>query len=113
MKRTASHIGALAIAALVLVATQPVAAQSADPQPQLVELPGLGLVYALPVPSTDPHALPRLVNLPGFGDVYLVPFLPLDTRPPKQACIEEQIAKVGGAPSQLEQRVIDLKCSQR
>jgi len=113
MKHTAPHVGILAMAAFVLVAALPVAAQSGGPQPQLVDLPGLGLVYALPVPSTDPHALPRLVNIPGYGDVYLVPFLPKDTRTSKQACIDEQIEKVGGTPSQLEQRVIDLKCSQR
>jgi hypothetical protein len=78
-----------------------------------VDVPGLGLVYALPVPATDPNALPRLVNLPGYGDVYLVPIQPRDTRTSKQACIEDQIAKVGGKPSRLERRVIDLKCSQR
>ena len=98
---------------IALVAAHPVDAQSAGPQPQLVDLPGLGLVYALPVPATDPNAFPRLVNLPGYGDVYLVPIPPSDTRTAKQACIDEQVQKVGGKPSRLERRVIDLKCSQR
>jgi len=113
MKRTAPHVGALALAAFVLVTANPSAAQSAVQQPQLVDVPGLGLVYALPVPATDPYALPRLVNLPGYGDVYLVPFRPKDIRTAKQACIDEQIEKIGGTPSRLERRVIDLKCSQR
>lgn len=113
MKRTASHLGTMAMAVLCLAAAYPVAAQPSVLQPQLVDVPGLGQVYALPVPATDPNALPRLVNLPGFGDVYLVPIQPRDARTAKQACIDEQIEKVGGKPSRLERRVIDLKCSQR
>lgn len=103
----------MALAAFVIVAAQPVVAQSAVPQPQLVDVPGLGRVYALPVPATDPNTLPRIINVPGYGNVYLVPVQLPDTRSPKQACIDEQIEKAGGTPSRLDRRVIDLKCSQR
>jgi hypothetical protein len=39
--------------------------------------------------------------------------VPKDTRSPRQRCLDEENAKVGGSPSDLAQRVIDLKCSQR
>ena len=103
----------MAVAAFMIVAVQPVAAQSTGPQPQLVDVPGLGRVYALPVPATDPNALPRIINVPGYGNVYLVPVQLPDTRSTKQACIDELIEKAGNSPSRLELRVIDLKCSQR
>jgi hypothetical protein len=113
MWHTAPRLALVAAALMGLVAVQPAAAQPAGPQPQLVDGPGLGPVYTLPVAATRPNQLPRLVNLPGYGDVYLVPVQPVDTRSARQACIDEQTAKVGGSPSRLELRVIDLKCSQR
>lgn len=113
MTRSAPQLGTMVISVFVLIAAHSVTAQSAGPQPRLVDVPGLGLVYALPVPVTDPDALPRLVNVPGYGDVYLVPVQPRDTRSAKQTCIDEQFEKAGGKPSQLERRVIELKCSQR
>jgi hypothetical protein len=34
----------------------------------------------------------------------------LDTRTPQQQCIDEEVRRAGGQPSELEWKVIDLKC---
>ncbi len=36
-----------------------------------------------------------------------------DRRTPRQRCVDEEVERVGGTPSELAMRVIDLKCSQR
>jgi hypothetical protein len=36
-----------------------------------------------------------------------------DRRTPRQRCIDEEVEREGGNPSDLAMRVIDLKCSQR
>lgn len=36
-----------------------------------------------------------------------------DRRTPRQRCIDEEVEREGGRPSDLAMRVIDLKCSQR
>lgn len=38
---------------------------------------------------------------------------PADKRSATQRCRDEEIKRAGGSPSELELRVIDLKCSQR
>jgi hypothetical protein len=38
---------------------------------------------------------------------------PRDTRPAAQKCRDEEIERAGGSPSDLELRIIGLKCSQR
>jgi hypothetical protein len=113
MKRAAIILAAMALPGWSLVTGHPAAAQYLNQQPRLVDVPGLGTVYVLEVVDADPRALPRIVQVPGYGDVYIIPVRPRDTRTARQACIEEETAKVGGAPSRLELRAIDLKCSQR
>ncbi|VWX48814.1 conserved exported hypothetical protein [Novosphingobium sp. 9U] len=63
--------------------------------------------------ETRPAQQPRAVVVPGYGSVYVVPQQPKDTRTPRQRCVDEEIAREGGSPSELALRVIDLKCSQR
>lgn len=36
-----------------------------------------------------------------------------DKRTPRQRCLDEETARAGGSPSELERGIIDLKCSQR
>lgn len=55
----------------------------------------------------------RTVEVPGYGTVYVVPVQPKDTRTPRQRCIDEEVAREGGSPSELTLGAIDLKCSQR
>jgi len=43
---------------------------------------------------------------------YLQPLQSNDTRTPKQRCWDNEIARVGGNPTDLDRRAIDLKCSQ-
>lgn len=38
---------------------------------------------------------------------------PRDTRPVAERCRAEEIKRAGGSPSELELRIIELKCSQR
>lgn len=38
---------------------------------------------------------------------------PRDTRPAAQRCRDDEIERAGGSPSELELRIIGLKCSQR
>ncbi|WP_447759986.1 hypothetical protein [Sphingopyxis panaciterrae] len=38
---------------------------------------------------------------------------PRDTRPAAERCRDEEIKRAGGSPSELELRIIGLKCSQR
>lgn len=55
----------------------------------------------------------RLVSAPGYPYAYLVPVAPKDTRTPRQRCVDSEIEKEGGHPSDLAMASIDLKCSQR
>jgi len=65
--------------------------------------------------AADPRVKPnaRMVEVPGYGTVYVVPVQPKDTRSPRQRCVDEEIAREGGSPSELALGAIDLKCSQR
>lgn len=56
---------------------------------------------------------PRQVIVPGYGAVYVVPEQAKDTRTPRQRCIDEEVARERGFPSELAMGAIDLKCSQR
>lgn len=114
MRNATAFVVAIVLGASALVAAHPVAAQLiGNPQPRLVEVPGLGPVYVVEVIDTNPRALARIVQVPGYGNVYVIPVRPKDTRSPRQACFDEEIERVGGSPSRLEMRTIDLKCSQR
>lgn len=113
MTPPASLTFALAAVSLAIGAASPLAAQSADPQPRIVEVPGHGPVYIQPVPTNDTRSQARIVNVPGYGNVYVVPVRPKDTRTPKQRCVDEEIANEGGSPSPLARGAIELKCSQR
>jgi hypothetical protein len=102
----------------LLGAAGPLAAQSAhqqqaDAQPRIVNVPGQGYVYMMPVPADDTRSVEHVVNVPGYGDVRVVPVRPKDTRSARQRCVDEEIAREGGSPSELATRAIDLKCSQR
>jgi hypothetical protein len=65
--------------------------------------------------AADPKVKPagRMVEVPGYGTVYVVPVQPKDTRTPRQRCVDEEVAREGGLPSELAMGAIDLKCSQR
>jgi len=78
-----------------------------------VYVPGRGTILVQPVPTNDPHAVARTVIVPGYGEVYAVPVRPKDTRSPRERCVDEEVAREGGSPSQLAMGAIDLKCSQR
>jgi hypothetical protein len=89
----------------------------------------LAILIVAPVPSHSLAAQPassssrsedssvkpagRVVTVPGYGTVYVVAQPPKDTRTPRQRCIDEEVAREGGSPSQLAMGAIDLKCSQR
>lgn len=75
---------------------------------------GAMLAAASPLVAQDqrPVAQPRAVVAPGYGTVYVAPEGPKDTRTSRQRCVDEEVAREGGAPSRLAMRVIDLKCSQ-
>lgn len=113
MKRATIFAVALAVAGMSATVAHPATAQFLDQQPRLVDVPGLGTVYVLEVVDADPRALVRVIQVPGYGNVYVFPVKPRDSRTAKQACFDEEVAKFGGAPSRLELRTIDLKCSQR
>lgn len=55
----------------------------------------------------------RLISVPGYSYAYVVPVAPKDTRTPRQRCVDDEIEKEGGRPSDLATASIDLKCSQR
>ena len=42
----------------------------------------------------------------------LVKEQPMDTRTPRQRCVDEEVANEGGSQSQLAMGAFDLKCSQ-
>ena len=118
MARPASLAVALAASSLAIGAASPIASQSADqkqaaPQPRMVFVPGRGTVLVQPVPTDDPHAVARTVIVPGYGEVYAVPVRPKDTRSPRQRCLDDEAARIGGTLSDLDRSSIDLKCSQR
>lgn len=92
---------ALTIIALLSVAT-PLAAQ-----------PYVAASSPAQARGEQANGQPRAVLVPGYGTVYVVPVQPKDTRTPRQRCIDEEIAREGGSPSELALGAIDLKCSQR
>lgn len=55
---------------------------------------------------------PRQVIVQGYGAVYVAEQAK-DTRRPRQRCIDEEVARERGFPSELAMGAIDLKCSQR
>ncbi len=86
----------------LLTAAMPLAAQST--------------VVTTPAPTAanqKSSSLPRQVDVPGYGTVLIVPLQPKDSRSPRQRCVDEEMAREGGSPSQLAMGAIDLKCSQR
>jgi len=87
------------VAATLLVAAPPLAAQHHS-------------ATTVDQPKPDKQA-GRVVTVPGYGTVYVVAQLPKDTRTPRQRCIDEEVEREGGSPSELAMGVIDLKCSQR
>jgi hypothetical protein len=94
-------IKAMSVCAL-LTAAMPLAAQST--------------VVTTPAPTganRRSSSLPRQVDVPGYGTVLVVPVQPKDPRNPRQRCVDEEMAREGGSPSQLAMGTIDLKCSQR
>jgi hypothetical protein len=113
MTRPAPLAVTSAAASLAIGAASPLAAQSVDLRPRIVEVPGHGPVYVQPVPATDTRSQARMVNVPEYGNLYVVPVRPKDTRTPRPRCVDEEIAREGGSPSLLAQGAIDLKCSQR
>ncbi|MFS7014309.1 hypothetical protein ABMY89_25060, partial [Escherichia coli] len=66
-------------------------------------------------PGTTPTKRPqvRTVVTPEGHTAYVVEEQPKDTRSPRQRCLDEEIAREGGSPSQLAMGAINLKCSQR
>lgn len=118
MPHSASLAIALAATSFMIGTASPLAAQSSNQpsavqQPRLIHVPGRGMVLVQPVPTDDPRAVARPVIVPGYGEVYAVPVRPKDTRSPRQRCVDEEVAREGGNPSQLAMGAIDLKCSQR
>ncbi len=57
--------------------------------------------------------IPRVVEVPGYGTVLVVQQPQKDNRSDRQRCVDEEVAREGGTPSQLAMSVINLKCSQR
>ena len=55
----------------------------------------------------------RVLNLPAYPTAYVTTVAPKDPRTPHQKCFDDEVAKAGGAPSDLALASIDLKCSQR
>ncbi|API61385.1 hypothetical protein BSL82_18245 (plasmid) [Tardibacter chloracetimidivorans] len=105
----------LKICALLSIAA-PVAAQSAREHPRVVTTPDGRTVYVVPAqPGASRTNRPpvRTVVTPDGRTVYVVEEQPKDTRSPRQRCIDEEVAREGGSPSQLTMGAIDLKCSQR
>jgi len=118
MARRGSLVLALTAAMLAIGTATPIAAQSTDqqepaPQPRMMFVPGRGTVLVQPVPTDDPRAVPHTVIAPGYGEVYAVPVRSKDTRSPRQRCLDEEAARIGGNLSALDRSSIDLKCSQR
>lgn len=105
----------LKICALLSVAA-PVAGQSAREQPRIITTPDGRTVYVVPAQPGDTRTKRppvRTVVTPDGRTVYVVEEQPKDTRSPRQRCIDEEVAREGGSPSQLAMGAIDLKCSQR
>lgn len=79
----------------------------------MVFVPGRGTVLVQPIPTDDPRAVARTIIVPGYGEVYAVPVRSKDARTPRQRCMDEEAARIGGTLSDLDRHSIDLKCSQR
>lgn len=119
--------GSLSLAAvattLAIGVASPLAAQSSQgqdngkrPQVRIVTTPEGRTVYVVPAqPGAARTKRPqvRTVVTPEHGTVYVVEGQPNDTRTPRQRCLDEEIAREGGSPSQLAMGAIDLKCSRR
>ncbi len=115
MMRPTSLAVALAAASLAIGAASPLAAQSSD-RVRVVTTPDGRTVYVVPAqPGAAPSKRPqvRTVVTPEGHTVYVVDEQPKDTRTPRQRCVDEEVAALGGSPSQLAMGAIDLKCSQR
>jgi len=116
MARPASLAVALAAASLAIGVASPIAAQSARDQPRVVTTLDGRTVYVVPAqPGATRTKTPpvRTVVTPDGRTVYVVEEQPKDTRTPRQRCVDEEVAREGGSPSQLAMGAIDLKCSQR
>jgi len=118
MARRGSWALANTAVALLVAAASSLSAQAPErketaPQPRMVVAPGHGTVLVQPVPTDNPRATARTVIVPGYGEVYVVPVRPKDIRSPRQRCLDDEVAKAGGTPSDLDRASIDLKCSQR
>jgi hypothetical protein len=61
-----------------------------------------------PTPPPAPVPVPVPVPYP-----YGVPLQSPDTRTAKERCWDAELARLGGEPTELDRRTIDLKCSQR
>ena len=82
----------------------------------------LGLMEVAPAGAQDRADMsgrppPRpgpIIQPPGYPyPVYVLPVQPKDDRTPRQRCLDEEAARIGGTLSDLDRRAIDLKCSQR
>lgn len=83
---------------------------------RVVTTPDGRTVYVVPAqPGAAPSKRPqvRTVVAPDGHTVYVVEEQPKDTRTPRQRCVDEEAAALGGSPSQLAMGAIDLKCSPR
>jgi hypothetical protein len=106
----------LAIVAATLVAAQSAERQDSAKEPLVRWAPGYGIVYVVPAqPGATPSKGPkvRTAHTPEHGTIYVIEEQPEDTRTPKQRCVDQEVAALGGSPSNLAMRTIGLKCSQR
>ncbi|MGJ0237671.1 hypothetical protein ACQEPB_04005 [Novosphingobium fluoreni] len=95
-----------------LSSTSPLTAQSPESTVRAIAAPDGTRVYAVPAtPGKAPQA--RTVILPDGRTVIVVDQRPKDPRTPRERCVDDEIAALGGAPSALAMGTIDLKCSQR
>ncbi len=122
MARKGSLFLTAVAATLAIGVASPLAAQSSDgqdkakPQVRVVTMPEYGSVYVVPAqPGTTRTERPqvRAVVTPEGHTAYVVEEQPKDTRSARQRCLDEEIAREGGSPSQLAMGAINLRCSQR
>jgi hypothetical protein len=84
----------------------------------LLAIAATPLSAKLPVSSTmtvghDAKPQGRIITTPAYPyGVYVVP-VERDDRTPRQRCLDDESARIGGTLSDLDRRTIDLKCSQR
>lgn len=107
---------ALTAATLAIGVASQLAAQSSRDQGRIVTTPDGHTVYVVPAQpgaARTKRSPVRTLVAPDGSTVYVVEEQPKDTRSPRQRCVDEEAAAVGGSPSQLAMGAIDLKCSQR